>query len=107
MEGFETELKAYVHQAVHEALQEIERGINRPQLLTGKYLNTIEAAKFLSKTPNAVRQIVFKEQIKYIRKGNRLHFRESDLIEYLESGGGTGKGEQTNDLLMRKGGFKV
>jgi hypothetical protein len=50
------------------------------------YLKTIEAAAFIRKSPEALRQIVYNGKIKSIKRGNNLLFLESDLIEWLESG---------------------
>lgn len=51
-----------------------------------RYLNTAEAAEFIKKSPNALRQIVHKGEVKSIKRGNNLLFRESDLVEYIEKG---------------------
>jgi hypothetical protein len=50
------------------------------------YLNTVEAAAYLSKTPNALRVMLCKNQIKSIKKSGTNYFLESDLIDWLESG---------------------
>jgi hypothetical protein len=50
------------------------------------YLNTIEAAAFIRKSPEALRQIVYNGKIKSIKRGNNLLFLQSDLIDWLESG---------------------
>lgn len=60
-------------------------------ILNGKtraanYLNTIEAAEMIKKTPNALRQIVHRREIPTIKRGNSLYFLESDLIEWMEKG---------------------
>ncbi|WP_162143047.1 helix-turn-helix domain-containing protein [Pedobacter glucosidilyticus] len=51
-----------------------------------KYLSVVEAARFLDKTPNALRVMVCKNQIKHIKKGGKLYFLQSDIEEYMESG---------------------
>ncbi|MGE3610271.1 MAG: helix-turn-helix domain-containing protein [Bacteriovoracaceae bacterium] len=44
-----------------------------------KWLNTNEAAEFLRLTPNALRIMVHRAQVKHFKFGRRLRFRESDL----------------------------
>lgn len=44
------------------------------------------ASDFIGKSENALGVMVCKKQIAHIKKGGRLYFRKSDLIEYLESG---------------------
>ncbi|MBB2146914.1 helix-turn-helix domain-containing protein [Pedobacter sp. LMG 31464] len=50
------------------------------------YFNTLEAAAFIRKSPEALRQIVYHGKIKSIKRGNNLLFLESELVEWLESG---------------------
>lgn len=79
-----------------------------PQSHTYGYLSTKQAAEFLSKTPNAIRVMVCKNQIKSIKKGNSLYFLEIDLIEYLESGRRKTPAELAQNcedaLVIKKGG---
>jgi hypothetical protein len=51
-----------------------------------QYLDSKEASLFLKKSPNALRVMVHKNQIKSMKKGNSLYFHETDLVDYLESG---------------------
>ncbi|MCB9093504.1 MAG: helix-turn-helix domain-containing protein [Halobacteriovoraceae bacterium] len=44
-----------------------------------RWLNTNEAAEFLRLTPNALRILVHRAQVKYYKFGRRLRFRENDL----------------------------
>ena len=44
-----------------------------------RWLNTKEAAEFLRLTPNALRILVHRAQVKYYKFGRRLRFRENDL----------------------------
>lgn len=44
-----------------------------------RWLNTKEAAEFLRLTPNALRILVHRAQVKYYKFGRRLRFKESDL----------------------------
>ena len=50
-----------------------------------RYVNVPEAAEFLSLTEKAVRNLVFKRQVPFIRKGRRIRFRKSDLICWMEA----------------------
>jgi hypothetical protein len=64
-------------------------GLNTPNQTKSpqsSYLNTIEAAAFIRKSPEALRQIVYNSKIKCIKRGNNLLFLEADLIEWLELG---------------------
>lgn len=54
--------------------------------LKSNYLNTLEAAAFIKKSPEALRQIVYHGKIKSIKRGNNLLFLENDLIDWLEDG---------------------
>lgn len=44
-----------------------------------KWLSTKEAAEFLSLTPNALRILVHRRQVKFYKFGSRLRFRLKDL----------------------------
>lgn len=44
-----------------------------------RWLNTNEAAEFLRLTPNALRILVHRAQVKYYKFGRRLRFRQEDL----------------------------
>lgn len=44
-----------------------------------RWLNTNEAAEFLRLTPNALRILVHRAQVRYFKFGRRLRFRMSDL----------------------------
>lgn len=92
-----TELRALLLETMYEALrqhkqQEVEQ--------SSQYLTCKQAAAFLGKTPNAIRQMVSKEQIKYIKKDTLLYFRNEDLISYLESGNIKDEG----NIIKMKGG---
>lgn len=50
------------------------------------YLKIDKAASFLSLTPNALRVMVHKNQISYIKKQGKIYFNKTELIEWLESG---------------------
>ena len=62
------------------------------------YLNTIEAAEFIRKSPQALRQIVYNGKIKSLKRGNNLLFLKSDLIEWLEKGRKLDKASSTTHL---------
>lgn len=63
-----------------------------------------KAAEFLGKTPNAIRVMVCKNQIKHIKKGGKLYFKSSDLIDYLESGRVEKEPINAVDVLSKKKG---
>jgi hypothetical protein len=50
------------------------------------YLKIDKAATFLSLTPNALRVMVHKNQITYIKKQGKIYFNKTELIDWLESG---------------------
>ena len=78
-----TELRALLLETMYEALGQHKQQ-EAEQL--SPYLTCKQAADFLGKTANGVRQLVNKEKIEYIKKGSLLYFRKEDLINYLESG---------------------
>ncbi len=49
-----------------------------------RWLNTNEAAEFLRLTPNALRILVHRAQVKYFKFGRRLRFRLYDLNSLLQ-----------------------
>ena len=48
-----------------------------------RWLNTNEAAEFLRLTPNALRILVHRAQVRYFKFGRRLRFRLYDLNSLL------------------------
>lgn len=52
----------------------------------GEWLNSSEAARFLGLSPNALRIMVCRGQVKYWKLGSRLRFSKQDLISLLEKG---------------------
>lgn len=50
------------------------------------YKTIEQAAHFLGRTPNALRVMVSKRQIPFIKKHGKLYFRTNDIIDWLESG---------------------
>lgn len=75
--------------SIENFLQQIHTGSLQaaPTQVAEAYLKIDQAAAFLSTTPNALRVMVCKSQIAYIKKHGRLFFRQSDLIKWLEAGG--------------------
>lgn len=75
------------HQELSAILSEILLTAN-PSSTTGEknYLTPNEAGEFLNRSVNAIRVMVCKKQIPYIKKGGKLYFLKSELIDYLESG---------------------
>jgi hypothetical protein len=49
-----------------------------------KWLNTNEAAELLKLTPNALRILVHRAQVKCFKFGRRLRFRPCDLMSLLQ-----------------------
>jgi len=97
----DTELRALVFDAVRDAISQGKNPQREDQLKI--YMTCKEAASFLGKTPNAIRQLVSKEQIQYIKKGTLLYFKKDDLITYLE-----GKDNKDDECIIKtKGGAKI
>lgn len=61
----------------------IERNQNADEKT--RWLDTDEAAEFLRLTPNALRILVHRAQVKYFKFGRRLRFRQCDLISLFQS----------------------
>lgn len=93
----DTELRALVFEAVTLALSQHTHQAEPKK----PYITCKDAADYLGKTTNALRQLVCKDQIKYIKKGSLLYFRTEDLIQYLE-----GDNKDEADVLKRIGGHK-
>jgi len=55
--------------------------------IASEWLNTEEAAQFLSITPNALRIMVYRNQIRVFKFGRRLRFRMSDCLSLLQPKG--------------------
>jgi hypothetical protein len=49
-----------------------------------EWLSSFEAAKFLSVTPNALRIMVYRDQVKAYKLGVRLRFRKSDCLALFQ-----------------------
>ncbi len=84
LEGYLLEMmKPLIMNAVNDAMSN-----QKPVAMKSinNYLRCKEASIFISKSPNALRCMVCKGQIKSMKKGGSLYFLESDLIDYLESG---------------------
>lgn len=82
-EQFETELRAMIYEIIVDVLKDHQIQQVMP---AAKYLNTNDAAAFLSKSPNALRLMIFQKKIASIKKGSKHYFLESDLVKWLESG---------------------
>jgi hypothetical protein len=95
----DTELRALVFDAVRDAISQGKNYQGEDQ--SKIYLSCKEAASFLGKTPNSIRQLVSKDQIQYIKKGALLYFRKDDLITYLE-----GKDSPNDDCIIKMRGVK-
>lgn len=78
------DLRDLISEAVIIALNKQQPSQNTKAI--HNYLNTVEAAAFLSKSPNALRVMLCKKQIKGIKKSGTNYFLESDLVDWMESG---------------------
>lgn len=78
------------YEVLFDKLASIEAVLLNRQPLTSAqaetYLKIDKAAEFLSTSPNALRVMASKGQIPHIKKHSKLFFRQSELIEWLESG---------------------
>ncbi|SDH03714.1 DNA binding domain-containing protein, excisionase family [Pedobacter terrae] len=79
----ESQLRALINDAVRAALENAPAA-ERP--IRSRYFSTKEAADFIKKTPNALRQIVHKGEIPSMKRGNNLLFFEEDLVTWIEKG---------------------
>ena len=61
------------------------RKLDQRQDENEQWYNSNEAAKFLSITPNALRILVHRAQVKFYKLGRRLRFRKIDLNEVLQA----------------------
>lgn len=52
-----------------------------------EWLSTFEAARLLSVTPNALRIMVYRDQIRVYKLGNRLRFRRQDCLALFQRKG--------------------
>jgi hypothetical protein len=67
-------------------LQHIHAANPHQSQVNNTYFKIDKAATFLSTTPNALRVMVCKNQIPFIKKQGKLFFWQNDLAEWLESG---------------------
>jgi hypothetical protein len=78
------------YEVLFDKLTSIEAVLLKKQLVNPLqaeiYLKIDKAADFLSTSPNALRVMASKGQIPHIKKHSKLFFRQSELIEWLESG---------------------
>jgi excisionase family DNA binding protein len=58
--------------------------INQKEDENTRWLNTNEAAEYLRLTPNALRILVHRAQVRYFKFGRRLRFRQCDLLSLLQ-----------------------
>ena len=70
---------------IENFLEQIYGG-NQCSMANEVYLKIDKASDFLSTSPNALRVMVHKNQIPFIKKQGKLFFRQKDLIQWLESG---------------------
>lgn len=68
-------------------------------------LSIDEAAKLIKLTKPTIYGLVHKNKIPYSKKGKRLYFKRSELLEWIESGKRTSKSEldrRVNEYLTGK-----
>jgi excisionase family DNA binding protein len=58
---------------------------NMPDFVFKKWLNTNEAAKYLSTSPKNIRNLIYRGILKYHKLGGRLRFKKSELDQALKS----------------------
>lgn len=68
------------------------------------YMATPEAAAYIRKSPGALRQIVFKKQIRCSKRGTSLYFLKKDLDSWMMAGIRPVSEENAEDILKTKGG---
>lgn len=83
---------------IKELLAQTSPGANSSPQET--YLKLSKAADFTGFTENALRVMVSKGQIPYIKKQGKLFFRQSDLVEWFESGSVQARQLEAEDILL-------
>jgi hypothetical protein len=76
-------------QALYLKLENIEKLLlanPNTQPTDEEYLTLKKAAELLGKTENALRIMVHKNQINYLKKQGKIYFKRADIYHYLESG---------------------
>jgi hypothetical protein len=88
--------------AILEKLNNIESKIVSTTYTTPDttYLKIDKAADFLSTTANALRMMVHKDQIPFIKKQGKVYFLRSDLVTWLESGRNNSEEVNAEDILL-------
>lgn len=81
--------------AVSQILQSLERiehllspneGSNFTTNNDGQILKVYEAAKFLDITSSTIYKHTFRREIPHVKKGKRLYFVKSELVDWVKSG---------------------
>ena len=81
--------------AVSQILESLERiehllGQNESGNFTaisdGQILSVDEAAKFLNVTSSTIYKHTFRREIPHVKKGKRLYFVKSELVDWVKSG---------------------
>jgi excisionase family DNA binding protein len=94
----EQEFKEFLKQSLKEILAEQSPA----QPAEPEKMNVEQAAKFLDYEISTLYEKTSKKEIPHTKKGNRLHFYRSELIEWLK----TGKVKTRSELQSEAIGYK-
>ena len=78
---------------IYQKVEGLESRLDQKQEPENPYTDVTEAALFIKKSKAALRQIVYRGELRYIKRGNSLLFRKNDLIEWIEGGSRKSKAE--------------
>lgn len=90
---------------IYQKIDDLANNISQKNEPKNPYKDITEAAAFIKKSKAALRQVVYRGELRYIKRGNSLMFRENDLIEWLEGGSRKSKAElkiYAEDILVKK-----
>lgn len=77
------ELQSFIDSAVRRAVQGLQAPAKEPE---EELLNFDQACDFLGIAKSTGYQRVNRGELPHFKKGRRLYFRKSELVEYIESG---------------------
>ncbi|WP_282773582.1 helix-turn-helix domain-containing protein [Phaeodactylibacter xiamenensis] len=77
------ELQSFIDSAVQRAIQGLQAPAKEPE---EELLNFDQACDFLGIAKSTGYQRVNRGELPHFKKGRRLYFRKSELVEYIESG---------------------
>ncbi len=70
-----------------------------------EYLTIIQASELLNLAKPTIYTLTCRHEIPFIKKGKKLYFKKSDLVEWLNSGRKLTRGEVekgANDYLLKR-----